>query len=268
MAQDSMAGGRPFEIGTTLSTTFSVLGRNIVTFLAISVLIGIPYILIVVLGVGMGASGGDMSAAMGAMAMIGALVALLTYVVAQAAINYGAFQDLRGNRPQIGDCLRQGFAAMPRVVGAGLIAILAIGGIAIVTMFLAFIPIVGLIIMVAVFVLVFFLLVNWWVIIPVIAVEKTGVLECFSRSRALTAGNRWRILGLLIVVGLAQGVINFIVEKILGGGGAMLVVGLILTVAVTLVFITFNAVLTAVGYYYLRSGKEGIVIDDIVKVFD
>ena len=97
-------------------------------------------------------------------------------------------------------------------------------------------------------------------------VEKTGVLECFGRSRALTAGNRWRILLLLIVVGLGQGVINFILQMIGQIGGVWLAV--ILTLAVSLFFIAFNAVLTAVGYYTLRSAKEGIIIDDIARVFD
>jgi hypothetical protein len=273
MAQDSMAAGQRFEIGTTLSTTLSVLGRNIVTFLAIAVLIGIPYILVIVIGIGVAPRGQPdgspgMSVAVGAMMAIGGLVAFLTYVVAQAAINFGAFQDLRGQKPEIGECLRRGFAAMPRVIGAGLIAILAAAGIMIVVSFLAFIPIIGLIVMLVAFGFALALFINWWVIIPVIVVEKTGVLECFGRSRALTAGNRWRILGLMLLVGIAQGIINFIAQKLLGGGGGMLVVGLILTVAVMLFFIAFNAVLTAVGYYYLRSGKEGIVIDDIVRVFD
>jgi hypothetical protein len=155
---------------------------------------------------------------------------------------------------------------MPRVIGAGLLAMLAATAIVLVISFLAFIPIVGIIIMVVAVVAAIALFINWWVIIPVVVVEKTGVIECFGRSRTLTAGNRWRILGLLIVVGIAQGVINLILQVIAHMGG--LWVAVILMLAISLFFIAFNAVLTAVGYYYLRSEKEGIVIDDIVRVFD
>jgi hypothetical protein len=274
MAQESAAAGQGFGIGATLSTSLAVLGRNLVTFVAIAVLIGIPYILVIMIGAGaagvtQGADGAEsMSVAMGATMAIGGLVALLTYVVAQAAINYGAFQDLRGQKPVLGDCLRHGFAAMPRVIGAGIMAILVVFGGMIVATFLAFIPVVGILVMIAAMVGAFILFIMWWVIIPVLVVEKTGIIECFGRSRALTAGNRWRILGLLIVVGLLQGMVNGVVQFVGRGGGSLMLVSLVLTVAVMLVFIAFNSVLTAVGYYYLRSAKEGIVIDDIVRVFD
>ena len=42
----------------------------------------------------------------------------------------------------------------------------------------------------------------------------------------------------------------------------------ILNLVVTLGFTAFASVLSAVGYYYLRAEKEGIVIDDIARVFD
>jgi hypothetical protein len=273
MTQESLAADQKFAIGTVLSTSLAVLGRNFATFIGIAVLIGIPYIIVTVIGMGAvpqgpveGMESGSMSMAVAGMMMVGGLVALLTYVVAQAAINFGTFQDLRGQKAEIGECLRQGLAAMPRVIGAGLLAVLAAAVIMLVISFLAFIPIVGIVIMIVGFAAAIALFINWWVIIPVVVVEKTGVLECFGRSRALTAGNRWRILLLLIVVGLGQGVINFILQMIGQIGGVWLAV--ILTLAVSLFFIAFNAVLTAVGYYTLRSAKEGIIIDDIARVFD
>jgi len=268
MTQENVGAGQRFSIGNVLSTSLAVLGRNFITIFGLVVLVGIPYIIVTVIGMGGAGSQaeGGMSVALGGMMVVGGLVALLTYVVAQAAINYGTFQDLRGQRAEIGECLRHGLASMPRVIGAGLLALLAAGGLMLILSFLAFIPIVGIIIMVIAFVAAFVLLINWWVIIPVIVVEKTGVFECFGRSRALTSGNRWRILGLLFVVGLAQGVINFILQMIGQIGGIW--VAVILMLAVSLFFIAFNAVLTAVGYYYLRVEKEGIVIDDIARVFD
>jgi hypothetical protein len=38
--------------------------------------------------------------------------------------------------------------------------------------------------------------------------------------------------------------------------------------AVSVVITAYASVLTSVGYYYLRAEKEGVLIDDIAKVFD
>jgi hypothetical protein len=42
----------------------------------------------------------------------------------------------------------------------------------------------------------------------------------------------------------------------------------ILNSLIMLFFSAFACVLAAVGYYYLRAEKEGIIIDDLAKVFD
>jgi hypothetical protein len=108
MTQESLGAGQKFAIGAALSTSLAVLGRNFVTFVGLVVLIGIPYIIVTVIGMGAGPQqGGGMSMALGGMMIVGGLVALLTYVVAQAAINFGTFQDLRGQKAEIGNaCAR------------------------------------------------------------------------------------------------------------------------------------------------------------------
>jgi hypothetical protein len=255
MAQDSMAAGRSFEIGRVLSTSLTVFFRNIGPFAIITALIGIPYIIISLWGA---ASIGDFQAAaqtgtlpsgFWGMIVVGGIILLLTNTLSQSAINYGTFQDLRGQRASFSDCLGRGLAMLPRVIVA---AILASIGMAIGFMLL-FIP--GVI-----------LLLMWWVFVPAIVVEGVGITESFSRSRALTSGHRWGILGLLVIVGVAQSVVGWVIGLI---GSALGPIGAeILNLIVTLGFTAFASVMSAVGYYYLRSEKEGIVIDDIARVFD
>jgi len=97
-------------------------------------------------------------------------------------------------------------------------------------------------------------------------IEGTGIGQGFGRSRELTRGHRWGILGLLVLVVVAQWIVAFVlglVGALLGPVGAG-----IINVAVTLFFAAFSSVMVAVGYYYLRAEKEGIVIDDLARVFD
>ena len=39
-------------------------------------------------------------------------------------------------------------------------------------------------------------------------------------------------------------------------------------IPIRVLYMVFIAVMSAVGYYYLRADKEGIAIGDIAKVFD
>jgi hypothetical protein len=255
MAQAGMDTARRFEIGGVIATSLAVFGRNLGAFVIITLLIGIPYILVTLWGA---SSAADFQASMEAgqippgffgMLAISMIILILTNTLTQAAIVYGAFQDLRGQRASFGDCLGRGLAMLPRVVGAAILATIGI----MIGSLLFIIP--GII-----------LLLMWWVFVPVIVVENAGITQSFGRSRALTSGHRWGILGILFIVGIAQ----WLVSLVLGVIGAMLgiVATEILNLVVTLGFSAFASVLSAVGYYYLRSEKEGIVIDDIARVFD
>ncbi|HVY97893.1 MAG TPA: glycerophosphoryl diester phosphodiesterase membrane domain-containing protein [Dongiaceae bacterium] len=255
MAQDSIAAGDRFEVGRVLSTSVAVFLRNIGPFSIIVLLIGIPYILVSLWSL---SSVGDLQAAaetgslppsFWGMIGVGFIILLLTNTLSQSAINYGTFQDLRGQKASFGDCLGRGLAMLPRVIVGAVLATIGIT----VGFALFFVP--GLI-----------LLLMWWVFIPVMIVEGVGVTEAFGRSRALTKGHRWGIFGLLIIVGIVQAVVQMIVGFI--GGALGTIATEVLDLVVTFGFTAFTAVLCAVGYYYLRSEKDGIVIDDIARVFD
>ncbi|HVM84997.1 MAG TPA: hypothetical protein VMW18_13995 [Candidatus Binatia bacterium] len=260
MAQDSFAAGASrFEVGRVISTSLAVLMRNLVPFGIISLLIGIPYFIInfwaastfgefqADVATGVERQGG-VSGIFG-MVGIGLIVFMLTNTLTQAAINYGTFQDLRGQRASFGDCLGRGLAMLPKVVVAAILASIGIG----IGSMLLLIP--GII-----------LSLMWWVFVPAIVVENAGITDSLGRSSSLTSGHRWGIFGLLFLVGVAQGLVGFVAGLIGSIGGTVL--SQILDILVTVVFIAFTSVMTAVGYYYLRAEKEGIQIDDIARVFD
>jgi MFS family permease len=258
MAQSSISMESPnFGIGRVIGTSLSVFSRNLVPFFVLALVIGLPYI-----GISLGLMSsfdvetierikqtGQVPSGFWGMIIVGSLIYLLTYVVTQSVIIYGTFQDLRGQKAAFGDCLTRGFAVLPRVLIAAILAAIAIT----IGWMLLFVPAIILILM-------------WWVFVPVLVIEGAGIIECFGRSRGLTRGHRWGILGLLVIVFVAQ----WLVGLVLGVLGAALgtIAGEILNFIVMFLFTAFAAVLVAVGYYYLRAEKEGIVIDDIARVFD
>jgi hypothetical protein len=180
------------------------------------------------------------------------LIAILVNSLTQAAIIYGTFQDLRGQKASIGDCIARGLASVIPVIIGSLLASLAIG---IASIFLL-VP--GII-----------LALMWWVYIPSIVVEGKGIIESFGRSRELTRGRRWHILGLLVIVVILSLAVNFIIGLVVGvmisGGGVsdMTTTFAIIQYAAMSLVTAFSAVLVAVGYYYLRAEKEGIDVNEI-----
>jgi hypothetical protein len=61
-----------------------------------------------------------------------------------------------------------------------------------------------------------FLLTIWAVIVPVIVVEKSGVLDSFGRSRGLVRENGWRVFGVIVVLFLLQAVVGGILQAVAG----------------------------------------------------
>ena len=159
------------------------------------------------------------------------------------------FQDLRGKPASIGDCMSVGFGRMFPVLGVALLAGLAVLG----GTLLLVVP--GLIIACMLY-----------VAVPVAVVEKPGVTASLSRSAALTKGARWSIFAIVLVIG----VLNNVISRILGGAieATDAVAVILISVVIALVFNLWGSVAQAVAYYDLRKAKEGVDIEDLVKVFE
>jgi len=244
--------GPKFRIGAVLGRAFSTLFRNIVPFGLLALIVYSPYIVLIAVGLD------PMTRAAADPATIGIAVAIagfgytLLAILLNAAVVYGTVQDLRGANATVGACLGRGLATIFPVFGAGLLVWLATS----LGMILLVIP--GIIAMVML-----------WVAVPVAVVERRGPIKSLGRSRELTKGNRWRILGIVGLVVLIQFGFNTLSE--LGLGAAALEGSLVATVVGLLIGIFFAllyAVVSAVGYHGLRAAKEGTDIEQIAAVFD
>ena len=115
------------------------------------------------------------------------------------------------------------------------------------------------------------------VLIPVRTIEQTGLVETCVRSVALTKGNRWPILGLLIAVIVLEVVGDMVVNLMVGdpllagfteqvpSDGAAAIVGATL---VATVISLIGATGTAVLYCELRRIKDGPAPSELATEFD
>jgi len=259
-------GSVQFSIGRVIGDSFGVYARNFVGFTALALVIGLLDLLfaLFVADPQMGAAQMDPSQMDPAMmepnygvVALSALITIIVGALTQAAIIYGTFQDLRGQKASIGDCIARGLSAIVPVIVGSILLALGVG----VGMLLLIIP--GII-----------LALMWWVYVPAIVVEGKGIIGAFGRSRELTRGRRWHLLGLLVIVVILSILVGVVVQLVSGiilmsstdGSGWTLFT--ILQYAFMSLVTAFNAVLVAVGYYYLRAEKEGIDVNAIARIFD
>jgi hypothetical protein len=257
MTQDAAsAPAQQFTIGNVLGTSFAVLGRNIVAFGVLALGLGVLSLSATLAGAGYmvwTVGSGEASHQILPMILAGVGIFVVFIVVGNlltATVSYGVFQDLRGQPAGLGGCLARGVASILPVIVASLLFSFLVG--------------LGFILLVVPGVI---LLLACWLYVPVIVVEKRGIVESLRRSAFLTRGRRWRMFGLWLVVGIASNLSTTVLEKVAAavigdwGGAVVYYVWYSATTA-------FMAVMTAVSYYYLRADKEGVAIDDIAAVFD
>ena len=285
------AGPPRFTIGGVIATSCVVLFSNVSRFLPIFLAIAVPAGGLLMLGGFAFAMLGD---AVGVsfdfmmwltdpatllMIAYGVVVFVIGYALVLGAVTHGALQALRGEPVGIGAALGQAFSALPRLFVAVLIFSVMLGLIVSSMGWVAFRAMLRLdtdgdasgiawliVAVVAALVLMALVLVVTWVFVPVVMVERAGPIECFRRSLALTKGRRWSVFALVVLTALANWLLSAITEVIQGLG--VEIAGELLDFAFTSFLVVLSAVLSAVGYARFRGEKEGVVGEDVVKVFD
>jgi hypothetical protein len=260
MSQDiaPSALGAQFGIGKALGTSLAILGRNFIPFTVIAIVVQLPILLAqLYLDPNFNPSATapvapDMAGTftyLGIIMLISAVVNGLTL----AALIYGSFQDLRGQKVGLAECFARALAVLPIVIVASLAFALLLG----LGMALLIVP--GIIFYVV-----------FWLYAAAIVVEKKGISAAFTRSRELTQGKRWHIFAIVLILFVIIFGVDFLLGVILGAtlgadAAVPIAVGVYL---INSVIGAYMAVTIAVTYYYLRADKEGVDIEDIAKLFD
>jgi hypothetical protein len=269
---DTNAGSRGFEVGRVISRTFAVIGRNLLPFTLMALLLGgLPKLLVTLVQLRL--IDGKVDAAMfspqavGGSA-IGGLVMLAAGFIMQAAIVHATIADLNSRPVAPGESLKIGLRNCLPLIGLAILLGLGV--------------LIGFVLLIVPGVI---LLVLWSVAVPAKVVEKIGVFQAFSRSGDLTRGRRWPIFGLLLIYVLAVWILGiavmaafapFALAKGLNASNgsvenvmrsinvAQLVASPLLATITTLISTTGGAVL----YFELRGSREGVGPEALASVFD
>jgi uncharacterized membrane protein len=239
-----VAAGK-LDIGKVISGTFKILGESPASFLIIAALTSLlPAIVAGVLEIVAGkVVGGGLN-----------IVVSVIGVIGSAASLWLAAEIAQGAKPSAIEALNAG---LPR---AGALLLLTILMTIAIMVGLAFFIVPGVI-----------LACTWAVAGAALVVGKAKVFESLKLSAQLTKGARWRILGLLIILALAGGLLIALTVALAflpGLGSIAAFVEVIVGGLVAAIISPITAAGGVVLYNELRQIKDGVGPENLAKVFD
>lgn len=268
MTDTATVGGR-FEIGRVISRTFAVIGRNFGPFALMALLLGgLPSLLTTLFQLYFAKAGTPVfNPATAGLWIIALLVMLACAFTLQAAIVHATVADLNARRVVVGESLMVGLRNVLPLIGLAILTALGVG----LGTLLLIVPGVILALM-------------WSVAVPAMIVERTGVMQAFSRSNDLTRGRRWAIFGLFVIYVILSWIVQLAITAACAAfAGSLSFIpvaseaeGLIgnlqrAQVVAAPIIGTITALINAAGvaalYYELRSTREGVGAEALADVF-
>ncbi len=253
-AGQALAPVAKLEIGSVLSRSFGVIRRNLISLGAVTLLNvifqGVMFHLFLgdLTNMAMGEAAGEASGFPdgGGIAAYW-LLAVVFSAFLMAIVTYGTVQDLRGRPEGLGQWLRYGLNVLLPAIVLMLVwyVIIVLGSILLVVPGVIF-------------------LLMLWVVFPVMVMERPGIIASLRRSAFLTQGNRWRLLGMAVLMGAIMGAVMWTISFALPFGG----LGSAIYNAISAVLGIYWLVVLGVTYYDLRMAKDGIDIGRVTAVFD
>jgi|GEM_PF-1113425 Predicted integral membrane protein len=226
-------------IGSVLGRAFDLLKKNPGLFIGMMVVAAIIPILLTIVAY--------------AVPIFAFLVSPINFVITtvmQGAMAFAVYQVLTGHETSIGDAIKRGLSRLVTLIIAAILTGVGIG--------------IGMIILIVPGI---FLLLCWFVTIPVAAIEGLGAIDSIKRSMELTKGYRWNILAIIIIVGIITGIIAGIAAAIFMGILGMLIGSIIVSLVICIPTAYVNIV-NSVIYFDIREAKEGVSIDKLTTVFE
>lgn len=236
------------SIGRVVSETFGIIGRNLVSVGVVALVIAAAVVLLtqgVALVADEDTPGSLIAAGAGAL-----LIAIVVRTIATGGITHVAVSDQNGQRVSVGPAFATGLRLALPLLGLGLVVGLCVG----LASILLVVP--GLM-----------LAMRWLVAVPARVVECPSLGSSLARSIVLTAGSRWRLFGLAVVLGVLSLVVQGVVvavAKVMGGEGILV---LLLQIIGGTVTTSISATGVAVCYMELRRIREGATPGQLASVF-
>ena len=250
----SGVGGAPFGVGAAISKSLAIFAKGWWKFFVLTLIPLAPYYVyefatqpttLEALQTGQQA-GGTYFVSLG----FRSVFAMAMSSLANVTCLYGAYQVMRGKDFSVGESLSAGFARLLPALGTTFAVVILV--------------MIGFVLLVVPGIIAMLMM---YVALPVCVVERLGPFASMGRSRFLTKGSRWKLLGLALLMYLAI----LVLGGIFGGVGAYLGGFLgyrIGAMPVSILIYAFFSVLAAVVYHDLRVAKEGVDVDTLAGVFD
>jgi hypothetical protein len=185
------------------------------------------------------------------------LLCLVGPMLASAAVNFGAAQELNGRGFSSGLSLKSALLRSPAIL-----ALCALIGMCVAL---------GMILVIACGL---FFLCLYSVAVPACVIERLGPIRSMGRSAFLTKGNRWRVFGVLSLLhgGVAALVaLDTLISPLIGMAVNFDRSADVIYVSVGCLYFAisaFIAVAFSVLYSHLRVAREGIEVEHLAVVFD
>jgi hypothetical protein len=232
-----------FSIGNVLATGFRVWIKNLVPFFFLSLVISAPLIL---WGVSILQGSWDLEQIQ-TFLLVSVVAGIAIDAFVTAALTFGVVKELQGQHATFGSSLATGLARLLPTLGVAILVGLAVlGG------FLALI-IPGIII-----------LCMLYVSTPASVIERPGLLGALGRSRALTAGHRVEIFGIIVLIFAFNYGVSWLMGKVITDLESLMYANMVQGVLRS----SLGAVMAAVAYATLRSEKEGTSAAELARVFE
>jgi len=241
---------RPKNIGDILGDAFRIYGSNFLRLLAIVAIVEVPLGIVAIVfgllgffGVSVTSVLADLWAFIGAMVVfivIFVIVSIVASVLMTGAVIHAVSEQYVRQTISIGQAYRFALGRLGPMLGAAILAGLAVFGMAITVIGIPAAVYFG---------------VRWLFVYQAALLEGTGSRAALSRSSALVKGTWWRVFGIILVIGI----IVFAASVILGL--IPVVGGVIGTILVTPIGVAGGTLL----YYDLRVRKEEYSLEGLAS---
>jgi len=274
-----LASGMPLPIGQVVSDAFGMFFKNLPSYSGIIIVVYLPLIIWTIylhfnaadlVESQFMSEEGLQRFVLVTLATAG--LSLLFQPLATGAIIFAVFRAKKGESASFGRALAVAFSRILPLIGVALATGLLMGLAVGVPVFLGamfsaaggFGALLGMLLVVAGLVVGVRLFCGLYVASPAVVVERVGVNESIRRSFNLTRGSRWRVFGVILLVGVAQFIVELIVGVVAEEGPGL---GLVFELISMIAFAAITAVASASCYFYLKV-REGADMDELASVFD
>ena len=241
-----------FRIGRVFGDSFAVIGRNLALCIGLGMAFhALPRFVAWLWYMHSGAArlkAGTFVSQYPGLVVLGAAAYLVSTAILQTAVTRATIVDLRGEKPTFADCFGMALILFFPLLGLSLLATLGI--------------VVGLVLLIVPGIL---LVLRWAVVVPVLVQERRGVLDSMARSRDLTKGSRWALLGLWLITIVVSALASLVINRIAIPFNVTL--GLATEASVRTALLVLSTVVSAVSYVELRRVKEGASVEELSEIF-